>query len=78
MLAVVASLFFYKNIARHLLRNFADNHYKYKANFLWGFPTNLEYLIRVKRKLIARRRKKKGALHIFINIVYFLIFADKS
>ena len=27
--------FFYKNIARHLLRKFADNRHKYKVNFLW-------------------------------------------
>ena len=41
MLAVVSGLFFYKNIARLLLWNFADNLHKYKANFVWWFPTNL-------------------------------------
>ena len=45
MLAVVSRLFFYKNVARLLLRNFADNLPKYKGNFLWGFPTNLRVFI---------------------------------
>ena len=42
MLAVVSRFFFYKNIGRLLLRNFADNCHKCKANFLWLFPTNLK------------------------------------
>ena len=37
--AVVSRLLFYKNIARLLLRNFADNCCNYKANFLRWFPT---------------------------------------
>ena len=104
VLAVVSRLFFYKSIVWRFLRNFADNLHKYKANFLWWFPTNLKvfmvcevsysdqfrYLIknpqmtfRVKREVIARKRMKKEPTiymtwHIFINIVYFLIFADKS
>ena len=45
MLAVVSRLFFYKNIARHLLRKFANNCHKYKANFLWWFPANLRVFI---------------------------------
>ena len=45
MLADVSRLFLYKNIARYLLRKFADNRHKYKANFLWWFPTNLRVLI---------------------------------
>ena len=45
MLAHVSRLFFYKNIARLLLRKFADNRPKYKANFLWWFPTNLKVFI---------------------------------
>ena len=45
MLAVVSGLFFYKNIVRHLLRKFTDNRHKYKANFLWGVPTNLRVVI---------------------------------
>ena len=45
MLAVVSRLFFYKNIVRLLLRGFADKLHKYKANFLWWFPTNLKVFI---------------------------------
>ena len=45
MIAVVSRLFFYKNIARHLLRKFADNRQKYKADFFWLFPTNLRVFI---------------------------------
>ena len=45
MLAVVSRLFFYKKIARHLLRKFADNSHEYKANFLWWFPANLRVFI---------------------------------
>ena len=45
MLTVVSRLFFYKNIARHLLRKFADNRNKYKADFLWWVPTNLRVFI---------------------------------
>ena len=45
MLAVVSRFFFYKKIARHLLRKFADNRHKYKPNFLWWFPTNLRVFI---------------------------------
>ena len=45
MLAFVCRLFLYKNIARRLLRNFADNLHKYKTNFLWRFPTNLSIFI---------------------------------
>ena len=59
MLSVASRLCFYKNIARPLLRNFADiftniklifsgdfpHLHKYKANFLWRFPTNLRDLI---------------------------------
>ena len=45
MLAVVPRLFFYKNIARHLLRKFVDNRHKYKTNFLWWVPTNLRVFI---------------------------------
>ena len=41
MLAVVSGLFFYKNIARHLSRKFAKNRRKYKADFIWWFPTYL-------------------------------------
>ena len=45
MLAVASMLFFYENIARHLLRKFADNCHKYRANFLWLFRTNLRAFI---------------------------------
>ena len=45
MLAVGSRLFFYKNIAQLLLRNFADNPHKYKANFLWRLSTNLRVFI---------------------------------
>ena len=45
MLAVVSRFFFYKNIARHLSRKFADNRHKYKASFLWWVPTNLRVFI---------------------------------
>ena len=45
MIAAVSRLFFYKNIARHLLRKFADNRHKYKTDFLWLFPTNLRVFI---------------------------------
>ena len=45
MLAVVSRLFFNKNIVRHLLWKFTDNRYKYRANFLWWFPTNLRVFI---------------------------------
>ena len=45
MVAVMSRLFFYKNIARHLLQKFADNRHKYKANFLWWFLTNLRVFI---------------------------------
>ena len=45
MLAVVSRLFFHKNIARHMLRQFADNRYKYKANFLWWFLVNFRVFI---------------------------------
>ena len=45
MLAVGSRLFFYKNIAQLLLRNFADNPHKYKANFLWRLSTNLTVFI---------------------------------
>ena len=45
MIAVVSRLFFYKNIARHLLRKFADIRHKFKADFLWLFPTNLRVFI---------------------------------
>ena len=102
MLAVVSRLFFFKSIARRLLRNFADNLQKYKANFLWWFPTNLKvfiicegnysYQFRYFKKKFPNEiqseekadRKKTYAertdyvSHIFINFVYFLIFADKS
>ena len=45
MLALVSRFFLYKNIARLLLRSFADNLHKYKANFHWWFPTNLRVFI---------------------------------
>ena len=45
MLAILSRFFLYKNIARLLLRNFADNLHKYKANFRWWFPTNLRVFI---------------------------------
>ena len=45
MLTVVSRLFFYENIGRLLLRNLVDNLHKYKANFLWWFPTNLRVFI---------------------------------
>ena len=41
MLAIASRLFLYKNIARLLLRNIADNLHRYKANFHWWFRTNL-------------------------------------
>ena len=102
MPAVVYRLFFYKNIARCLLRNFAYNLLKCKADFLCWFPTNLEVFIVFKTNysyqfchLIkkcpdyiqsekrADRKKTNGErtdniYYISINIVHFLIFADKS
>ena len=45
MLAIVSRLFLYKNIARLLLRNIADNLHRYKANFLWWFRTNFRLFI---------------------------------
>ena len=103
MLAVVFRPFFYKNIAWLLLRNFADNVFKYKANFLCWFPTNFRVFIvyevnysyqfcysikrcpddiRVKRESWLQegvwRKNRQHMLHIFINIVDFLIFVNKS
>ena len=104
MLAVVSRLFFYKKIARHLLRKFADNSHEYKANFLWWFAANLRvfivreanysyqfcYLIKKCPDDIqneervswsqkdAWRKNRQFMLHIFINILQFLIFVDKS
>ena len=83
MHAVVSRVFFYKNIARLLLRNIPDNFRKYKANFLWWFRTNLRVLLisillfnkknarmifSVKRELVARRRMKKQPT---IYVTYF-------
>ena len=104
MLAVVSRLFSYKNIAQRLLRNFADNVRRYKANFLLWFPTNLRVFIvyqvncsylfcllfnkRMRewywewRESWSQedtwRKNRQYMLEISINIVHFLIFADKS
>ena len=103
MLAVLSRLFCYKNITWLLLRNFADNLRKYKANFLKWFPTNLRlfivyetnysyqffYLIKKMSRWYSEgreswlqedawRKNRQYILHIFINIVHFLIFVDKS
>ena len=42
---MISTLFFYENIAQHLLQNIDDNHYKYKANLLWCFPSNFDSFI---------------------------------
>ena len=45
MLVVASRLFFYKNIVQDLPQKFANNRHKYKANFLWWFPSNLRVFI---------------------------------
>ena len=77
MLAFVSKFFLYKNIARLLLRSFADNRHKYKANFRWWFPTNLRVFIvreanysdsKDSKDLIARSHMKKETT---IYVLYF-------